>query len=89
MPKARRVESAEGVGGSSATEDTTMHDAPSQVTRMEPRRLETPVQDADSGVLGDKREPPPPNYIRGLVEVHGDVHPMDAEFNLPVPPPPS
>jgi hypothetical protein len=28
MPKSRRVESAEGAGGSSTTEDTTMHKAP-------------------------------------------------------------
>jgi hypothetical protein len=54
---------------------------------MEPRRPETPVQDVDidSDVLGDRREPPLPDYIRGPPEVHRDVHSMDAEFNLPPP----
>jgi hypothetical protein len=89
MPKARRVESAKEVGSSSAIENTTMHHALMQETQMEPQIPETPIQDAnrDSGVLGDRREPPSPDYIRGTVEVHGDVHPMDAEFNLPPPTP--
>jgi hypothetical protein len=54
---------------------------------MEPRRPETPVQDVDidSDVLGDRREPPLPDYIRGPPEVHRDVHSMVAEFNLPPP----
>jgi hypothetical protein len=46
MPKAQRIEFAEGASGSSPTEDTTMHDAPMQEMLMEPRRPEMPVQDA-------------------------------------------
>jgi hypothetical protein len=46
-----------------------------------------PVQDAgkDSGVLRDRSEPSPPDYIRGPPEVHKDVHPIDAEFSLTTP----
>lgn len=62
-----------------------MHNALKHETWLEPRRPETPVQDSDhrnSSVLGDKCEPPPPDYIRGPPDVHGDVHPMDAKLNF-------
>jgi hypothetical protein len=77
LPKARRVESVEEAGNSSTMEDTTMHDAPMQDMWMEPGRPETPVQDADRDkcVYRDKREPPSPDYIRGLLEVHRDIRP--------------
>jgi hypothetical protein len=64
----------EGAGGSSAVAATIVQQHSRDETWTEPRRPETPAQEAhrDSPPEVQTRSPPLPDYIRGPSAVHGD-----------------